>query len=68
MKKFEVGKTYTIRCFGDHELTETWEVISRTAKTMTIKEPWEGTKKVRISSDDNGEFAKVASGFSLLRA
>lgn len=68
MNKFEIGKTYTVRCFGDHELTATWEVLARTAKTMTIKERIEGTKKVRISTDDNGEFAKVLTGFSMLRA
>ena len=68
MKKFEIGKTYTIRCFGDHTLTETWEVISRTAKMMTIREPWEGLKKVKISVDADGEHAKIASGFSFLRA
>ena len=68
MKKFEIGKSYTVRCFGDHELTETWKVISRTAKMMTIREPWEGLKKVKISTDGNGEYANVASGFSLLRA
>lgn len=68
MKKFEIGKSYTIRCFGDHELTETWEVISRTAKMMTIREPWDGLKKVKISTDNNGEYAKVSCGFSFLRA
>ena len=59
-KMFEIGKTYTARCFGDHNLTENWTVISRTAKTMIIEEPYEGTK--------NGEYAKVATGFSFLRA
>lgn len=68
MRKFEIGKTYTIRCFGDHELTETWEVVSRTAKTLTIREPWEGTKKVRIKTNEEGEYANISSGFSMLRA
>lgn len=27
MKKFEVGKTYSSRCFNDHNLFETVEVI-----------------------------------------
>lgn len=68
MRKFEIGKSYTIRCFGDHELTETWEVVSRTAKTLTIREPWEGTKKVRIKTNEEGEYANISSGFSMLRA
>lgn len=66
---FEVGKTYTAICFGDHNLVENWEVVSRTAKTMTIREPYEGTKKVKIKVDPDGnEYANVACGFSFLRA
>lgn len=65
---FEVGKTYTSRCFGDHELVENWTVISRTAKTMVISEPYEGKKKVKIYVSQEGEYAKVASGFSFLHA
>jgi hypothetical protein len=65
---FEIGKTYTARCFGDHELVENWTVISRTAKTMVISEPYEGTKKVKIGMSQHGEYAKVSEGFSFLRA
>lgn len=65
---FEVGKTYTARCFGDHDLVENWTVISRTAKTMVISEPYDGTKKVKIYASQSGEFAKVGEGFSFLRA
>lgn len=68
MSKFEIGKTYNSRCFGDHELVENWEVVSRTDKTMVIKEKYEGEKRVKIFTDENGEYAKVASGFSFLRA
>lgn len=65
---FEIGKTYNARCFGDHNLIEKWTVISRTAKTMIIEEPYEGTKKVKILTCQDGEYAKVAAGFSFLRA
>ena len=37
MKKFEVGKSYVHGWAGDSELTTTWEVIARTAQTITIK-------------------------------
>lgn len=37
MKKFEIGKTYTHGWIGDSALFTTWEVIKRTAKTITIK-------------------------------
>lgn len=65
---FEVGKTYSARCFGDHDLVENWTVISRTAKTMIIREPYEGEKKVKIKMSQDGEYAKVSEGFSFLRA
>lgn len=65
---FEVGKTYTARCFGDHELIEEWTVISRTTKTMVISEPYDGTKKVKIYMSQHGEYAKVGEGFSFLHA
>ena len=68
MNIFEIGKTYTTRCFGDHNLTEEWKVIARTAKTMTVEEPYEGLKRVRISTNNEGEYAKITCGFSFLRA
>ena len=37
MKKFEVGKEYTHGWAGDAELFTTWLVVSRTEKTITIK-------------------------------
>lgn len=37
MIKFEVGKKYTHGWIGDSELFTTWEVIKRTAQTITIK-------------------------------
>lgn len=37
MKKFEVGKTYTHGWIGDSSLETTWEVIKRTAQTITIR-------------------------------
>lgn len=41
MKKFEVGKTYSSRCFNDHNLIESVEVIKRTEKTITVKSIYE---------------------------
>lgn len=38
MVKFEVGKKYTHGWIGDHDLKTTWEVVKRTACTVTIKE------------------------------
>ena len=51
MKKFEVGKSYTHGWIGDSELFTTWEVIARTAATITIKHNITNeVKKCRINS------------------
>lgn len=47
MRKFEVGKKYTHGWIGDSALFTTWEVIARTAATITIKNGNE-VKKCRI--------------------
>lgn len=47
MTKFEVGKTYTHGWIGNSDLFTTWEVIARTAKTVTIKHDDE-IKRCRI--------------------
>lgn len=36
MNKFEVGKKYTHNWIGDSNLFTTWEVLSRTAQTITM--------------------------------
>ena len=67
--KFEVGKTYTSRCFNDHNLIESFEVVKRTEKTITVKsiyEPKPQRKKIRII--DGNECAENCSGFGYLRA
>ena len=37
MKKFEIGKTYTMRSACNHECVWAYEVLSRTAQTITVK-------------------------------
>lgn len=68
MEKFEIGKTYSARCFGDHNLVCDYEVIARTAKTITVNEKYDGIRKVKVRINESGEYASVASGFSFLRA
>lgn len=48
MKKFEVGKTYTMRSIGDHDCIWSYTVMARTAQTVTLTDGKE-TKKCRIS-------------------
>ena len=66
--KFEIGKTYTSRCFNNHELIDEWKVEKRTAKTATVSNKYEGTKTFKIKVIDGNECLKVANGFSYLRA
>lgn len=47
MKTFEIGKSYTHGWTGDADLFTTWEVVKRTAKTITITDGKE-TKTCKI--------------------
>lgn len=48
MKKFEIGKTYTMRSACDHECVWSYTVTARTASTVTLTDGKE-TIKCRIS-------------------
>lgn len=48
MKKFEVGKTYSMRSICDYDCVWTYTVIARTAKTVTLTDGRETIKR-RIS-------------------
>lgn len=48
MKKFEVGKSYSMRSACDHNCVWTYTVTDRTASTVTITDGKE-TKKCRIN-------------------
>lgn len=37
IKTFEVGRTYSVRSIGDHDCIFSFEVLKRSAKTITIK-------------------------------
>lgn len=49
MKKFEIGREYSMRSICDHECVWTYTVVDRTEKTITITDGKE-TKKCRISA------------------
>ena len=38
MKKFEIGKAYSMRSICDHDCVWTYTVTARTAKTITISD------------------------------
>lgn len=57
MKKFEIGKTYSMRSICDHECEWTYTVIARTAQTITISDGRE-EKRCRVCkgiSEMNGQ-------------
>ena len=50
MKKFEIGKTYIYKFYGDRDVAVPCKIIKRTAKTFTFNDPAETetyTKKIR---------------------
>lgn len=47
MKKFEIGKTYSMRSACDHDCVWTYTVTDRTEATITITDG-KATKKCRI--------------------
>lgn len=49
MKKFEIGKTYTMRSACDHNCTWSYVVTARTACTITIKDEYGKETKHRVS-------------------
>ena len=38
MKTFQVGRTYSTRSICDHDTIFSFEVVSRTAKTVTLRQ------------------------------
>lgn len=48
MRKFEVGKSYSVRSICDHDCVWTYTVTNRTAATITIADGKE-VKKCRIN-------------------
>lgn len=48
MKKFEIGKTYSMRSICNHECVWTYTVTARTAKTITVTDGKQ-TLKLRIN-------------------
>lgn len=76
MKRFEVGKQYTMFSPCDMSCTWEYEVIARTAKTMTLKpiepdyireENREKIRKVRILEDNysDEEWARPLGSYSM---
>ena len=76
MKKFEIGKTYSMRSICDHDCVWTYTVTARTAKTITISDG-EKVQKCRIikaaseyrnaETELYGKFARAREGGAKIR-
>ena len=69
MKKFEIGKTYTMRSACDHNCIWSYTVIDRTAATITAADDKGEVKKYRISKKlseyRNAETVKPLGNYSM---
>ena len=64
MLKFEVGKTYSHKWIGDSDLISEYEIIKRTAKTITIDV--NGTvKNLRCKEFEGAEAVKPFGSYSM---
>ena len=68
MRKYEVGKEYSMRSACDHECVWTYTVVERTAATITITDGNE-VKKCRVikklSEMDGRECIKPLGSYSM---
>lgn len=54
MTKFEIGKKYATPSIGNSDILYTYEVIARTACTVTLKDKYGEIVKCRISKKISG--------------
>ena len=68
MTQFKIGNKYTSHSIGDYDITWTYTVTARTAKTITVTDGKE-TKKLRIieklSAWDNRETVYPLGKYSM---
>ena len=68
MKRFEVGKRYSVRSICDHDCVWSYEVVARTEATVTIKDVDDDSVKrcrVIISKLDGNEFIRPLGKYSM---
>jgi len=65
MTKFEPGKTYTTRSIADHETVISITVVSRTAKTITVKGDSLTKPRLRVSEFEGREMVFPWGRFSM---
>lgn len=64
--KFEIGRTYSCRSIADYECVWTFQVVSRTAKFVTIKQSDKSElTKVGIKIFQDSEYCHPLGKFSM---
>lgn len=63
---FEVGHVYEERYIGDSNLKVHYEVVNRTAKTVTVKDQFGSVRRCKIYTDSTeGEFTYTSGRYSM---
>ena len=68
MKRFEIGKRYSVRSICDHDCVWSYEVVARTEATVTIKDVDDNSVKrcrVIVSKLDGNEFIRPLGKYSM---
>jgi hypothetical protein len=65
MSKFEAGKTYNCRSACDYDTMFSWEVVSRTAKTMILRSKLDGDRRVKIQDAGADEWCYPSGQYSM---
>lgn len=64
MTQFKIGETYTTRSACDHDCVFAFEIIARTAKTVTFRYHGD-TKKRGVKVYDGVEYCKPFGDYSM---
>lgn len=65
IRRFEIGKTYFTSSVCDHNCVYSYEVISRTAKTVTLKDNCGTVKRRKINTFQGSESVYPEGVFSM---
>lgn len=69
--RFEVGRSYSVRSYCDHDTVFTFTVVKRTAKFITVRDRFGDERRVGVKVDhlDNGrEWALPCGNYSMAPA
>lgn len=62
---FKAGKSYTMLFIGDSDLKVPVKVLKRTKKTVTVKIHGDDAKRIKIHTDEIGEYIYPEGTYSM---